>query len=325
MGRFVDEGEVVEQEQKSFLELLENHRGVTILSHLRPDGDAIGTSLGVYHILKNAGFRVEITNYSKELPRDFDFLEGFSKIKNKIDFKESLIIVCDSGSIDRLGFDVSSRAVVNIDHHQSNTNFGNLNIIKAGAVSTSIVAYYFFKELFKIPKSSAEAFYAALLSDSLFFSTSSTTKETFDFAKDLVNLGTDPAQIANMLKNRKSLSSFRLLAKALESLELHLDGEVATLEITQKDLKESGAKEYEKDGIVEYGKSLATVKISVLIIEIDNKIKVSLRSKGIDVSKIALEFGGGGHKEAAGFEIDGTIEDVKKRVLLEIKRCGVLD
>jgi phosphoesterase RecJ-like protein len=325
MGRFVNEGDVVEQEQKRFLELLKSHKGVTVLSHLRPDGDAIGTSLGVYHILKNAGFRVEIANYSKELPRDFDFLEGFNKIKNKIDFDESLIITCDSGSIDRLEFDLSRRTIVNIDHHKSNTNYGELNIVGAGAVSSSIVAYYFLRDIFETPQASAEAFYTALLSDSRSFTTSSVDKSTFEFASELVELGADPAKIAKMMKSRKSLASIRLLARALESLKLYENGEIAVTKITAEDLSQSGAKEYDREGIVEYGKSLATVKISILLMELDNQIKVSLRSKGVDVSKIAQSFGGGGHKEASGCSIAGSIDEIKDIIIEKIKESGVLN
>lgn len=328
MGRFIDEGEVVEftkEQRDRFLELLNSYKGVTILSHIRPDGDAIGSSLGIYHILKEAGFKVEIANYSKELPQDFKFLDGFSKIKNRVDFKDSLIIVCDSGSIDRVGFDLSGRVIVNIDHHKSNTDYGALNIVKPGAVSTSIVAYYFLKELFKVPKNSAKAFYTALLSDSLFFSTSSTNKDSFEFAKELVDLGANPAEIANLMKNQKPLSSLRLLAKALDSLKLHLNGKVATMKITKEDFAKTGANEYARDGVVEYGKSLATVSISILFAELDDKIKVSLRSKGIDVSKIAKSFGGGGHKEAAGFEVNGKIDKIKEKLLEKIKDSGVLD
>jgi phosphoesterase RecJ-like protein len=281
--------------------------------------------LGVYHILKNAGFRVEIANYSKELPRDFDFLEGFGKIKNRIEFDESLIITCDSGSIDRLGFDLSGRTIVNIDHHKSNTNYGELNIVGAGAVSSSIVAYYFLKDIFKTPKASAEAFYTALLSDSRSFSTSSVDKSTFEFASELVELGADPAKIAKMMKGRKSLASIRLLGKALESLRLYENGEIAVTKITAKDLSQTGAKEYDREGIVEYGKSLATVKISILLMELNGKIKVSLRSKGVDVSKIAQSFGGGGHQEASGFEIPGSFDEAERAVISKIKESGVLD
>jgi phosphoesterase RecJ-like protein len=314
----------VKQKQKEFLELLNAHKTITILSHIRPDGDALGTSLGIFNILKNAGFRVEIANFSKELPRNFDFLEGFSKIKNKIDFEDSLIITCDSGSIDRLGFDLSNKKIVNIDHHKSNTNYGILNIVDPNAVSSSFVAFYFLKDLFKIPKSAAIAFYTALLSDSLFFSTSSVDQRSFEFASKLVTLGVDPAKTAQMIQQRKSLASLRLLSIALDKLKLYKDGEIALVKITSKELEKTGAKEYDREGIVEYGKSLATVKISILLIELEDKVKVSFRSKDLDISKVAKSFGGGGHKEAAGFEIKGNIDEIENIVVEKIIN-GVLN
>ncbi len=314
----------MKQKQKEFLELLNAHKTITILSHIRPDGDALGTSLGIFNILKNAGFRVEIANFSKELPRNFDFLEGFSKIKNKIDFEDSLIITCDSGSIDRLGFDLSNKKIVNIDHHKSNTNYGILNIVDPNAVSSSFVAFYFLKDLFKIPKSAAIAFYTALLSDSLFFSTSSVDQRSFEFASKLVTLGVDPAKTAQMIQQRKSLASLRLLSIALDKLKLYKDGEIALVKITSKELEKTGAKEYDREGIVEYGKSLATVKISILLIELEDKVKVSFRSKDLDISKVAKSFGGGGHKEAAGFEIKGNIDEIENIVVEKIIN-GVLN
>ncbi len=121
--------EFSKEEKKRLLELLNSHKSVTIISHIHPDGDAIGSSLGIYNILKSASYRVEIVNYTKKLPRDFNFLSGFDKIKSKIEFKDSLIITCDSGSIDRLGFNLKDRKVINIDHHKSNREYGSLNIV----------------------------------------------------------------------------------------------------------------------------------------------------------------------------------------------------
>ena len=105
---------------------IENAHSITILSHINPDADALGTSLGIYHLLQtqHRDKRIEIVNFSKELPRYLDFLPNFHKIKQKMDYDDSLVITCDSGSIDRLGFDLEGREIINIDHHQSNTMYG---------------------------------------------------------------------------------------------------------------------------------------------------------------------------------------------------------
>jgi len=224
-----------------------------------------------------------------------------------------------------LGFNLKDRKVINIDHHKSNREYGSLNIVREEVVSTSIVAYYLFKGVFEIPKSSAEAFYTALVSDSQFFKTQTVNESSFKFAKELIELGADPAYISKMMKGRKSLSSLRLLSRALNSLTLHLDGRLAICKITNRDLVETGADEYDRDGIVDYGNSLATVKISILLIELDKKVKVSFRSKGIDVMEIAKSFGGGGHKEASGFETVGDLENIERELISKIKENGVLN
>jgi len=156
---------------EQFSRLVAAHRGVTILSHTNPDPDAIGTSLGIYLWLKEQGIRVEIANADPDLPRNLDFLSGFSKIKSKIDFEDSLIIACDSGSLDRLGFDLSGRRIVNLDHHHTNTQYGTLNIVDPDAVSSSEIAYRLLSPLRPFSGPSATALYAALVSDTRNFTT----------------------------------------------------------------------------------------------------------------------------------------------------------
>jgi phosphoesterase RecJ-like protein len=317
-----------EEKRREFKRLLKSHKGVTVISHTRPDGDAIGSSLGVYHTLKDAGYAVEIANFSKKLPRKFSFLKDFEKIKSRIEFKDSLVVACDSGVVERLGFNLEDRDIVNIDHHISNKNYGVLNVVDGEAVSSSEVVFYLLEPMFDIPKSASEAFYVALLSDSRHFQTSSVTVRSFDLAKRLIERGVNPSQISREMGMNRSLASLRVLTKALNSLTLHHQGRVATLEISSEDLAETGADEYDREGIAEFGRELSTVLVSILIIELGDKIKVSLRSKGVDVLKIANRFGGGGHKEASGFEIDGkdsSIDEVKREILEYISRVGVLD
>jgi len=123
---------------------------ITVLSHINPDADALGTALGIYHLLfaNHKGKKIEVVNASKVLPRYLDFLPHFKKIKHKMDHKEGLVITCDSGSLDRLGYEVGGRELINIDHHQSNTNYGTVNIVLPKLASSSQVAYLLFKELY---------------------------------------------------------------------------------------------------------------------------------------------------------------------------------
>lgn len=274
-------------------------------------------------MLRKAGHRVEVANATKDLPRHLDFLEGFGKIKAKMDYEDSLVISCDCGSLDRLGFDLEGRTVVNIDHHPSNTRFGALNLVRSEGVSSSEVAYRFFEPFFEIPRASAEAFYAALISDTRYFTTANVSDETFEVARELIRLGVEPGAVAQQMLQRRSLASLRVLGKALESLRLYLDGKVAVMTVTREVLEATGARYDDLDGIVDYARSLVTVEVAILIVERPRSRKVSLRSKGADVMRIAQAFGGGGHTVAAGFETDElSIEELIEALLDKIKEEG---
>lgn len=306
--------------------LISRYDKISILTHLNPDADTIGTALGVYGLLKNSGKQVEIVNKGKTIPIYLDFLPHFGKIKNQMDFDQSLIITCDSGSIDLLGCTLGNREILNIDHHQSNTHYGTINVIEPTFVSASQVAFRLFKEEYAVGKEVATCFYTALLSDTQYFTTNNISKETFQFAGELIACGVDMVEVISNMKQRRSLASIRILNSTLDTLELYEEGEVVSLFVTQQKFQESGATVADTESIVNYGISLVTVKIALLLIELEDSIRVSMRSKKIDLSLLASTFGGGGHKYAAGFKIKNTnhkivLEMIKK----EIKKRGLLD
>ena len=308
-------------------ELIESYKYITILTHIDPDSDTIGTGLGIYSLLKqNTNKRVEIVNVSKYLPNYLDFLRYFDKFKKKMDFANSLIISVDSASSDRLGVDIANRDVLNIDHHKSNTNYGSVNIVVPQYASASMVAFELFDELYPISKDSAQAFYTALVSDSQFFTTSSVDETAFAYASKLMDLGADNLKVTYNLKMRKSLASVRILQKALASLQLRIDAKVATMQITQEDIKACDALMPDMDPIVDYGRDIACVEISVLAIELENHTKVSLRSKNVDISTIAKNFGGGGHTNASGFEVEKrNTKDIIDTIIDKINQIGLID
>ncbi len=313
------------EERDRFRELLASHRSVTVLSHIQPDADALGTSLGIYALLRREGHRVEVANATADLPRHLDFLPGFEKIKRKIDFDDSLIIACDCGSLDRLGFELTGRSIVNLDHHPSNTGYGTLNLVRPTAVSSSEVAFRFLAPLFTIPRETAVAFYAALISDTRYFTTGNVTAESFELARELIGLGAEPAAIAQAMLQRRSLASLRVLGRVLDSLRLYAEGQVAVMRVTREDLAVTGARYSDLDGLVDYARSLVTVELAILVVERQDRIKVSLRSKGADVLPLAQAFGGGGHREAAGFETaEYGMEELIGLLLQRIKNEGIL-
>ena len=306
---------------------LKKAKNISILTHLNPDADTIGTGLGIYTLLKqDKTKRVEIVNASNMLPQHLDFLPFFEKIKHKMDFEESLIIACDCGSMDRLGFDLENREILNIDHHESNENYGTVNIVIPQYASASQVAYRLFQKLYTIDAASAACFYTALLSDTRYFTTSSVNNEVFEVAKELVDLGADPANVAFHFTQRRSLSSVRILERALGHLSLSNEGRIATLFVTQDDILATGARMPDMEGIVDYARSLATVEIGLFAMELTDGIRISLRSKSVDVSKVSLAFGGGGHKVAAGFILkQTTLHESMDTISKKIIELGLLD
>ncbi len=308
-------------------EKIDKADSITILSHLNPDADALGTALGIYALLtQDKNKRIEVVNASQSLPLYLNFLPNFKKIKHHMDYKNSLIISCDCASIDRLGFDLEGREILNIDHHQSNTNYGNLNIIIAQYASSSQVAFRLFETLFTIDRDTATCFYAALLSDTRYFTTSSVNEEVFLVAKSLVDLGAKPDFIAKNFTQKRPLSSLRILEKALASLELQKEAKIAILIASKEDIKATGATVPDMEGIVDYAKSLATVEIAIFAMELEDGIRISLRSKGEDISLVALAFGGGGHKMAAGFTMKQCgLQTSIDTILQKIYELGLLD
>jgi len=308
-------------------EKIQSADAITILSHLNPDADALGTALGIYALLnKDKRKRVEVVNASTALPMYLDFLPHFKKIKHHIDYADSLIISCDCGSIDRLGFDLEGREIINIDHHKSNTNYGNINVVESGYAASSQVAFDLFKTIYEVDANTATCFYAALLSDTRYFTTSSVNEEVFAVAQDLVKLGADPSDIAFHYTQRRPLSSIRILERALASLSLHNDAKIATLKVTAEDIKSTGASVPDMDGVVDYAKSLVTVEVALFAMELDEGIRISLRSKKVDVSKVAMAFGGGGHEVAAGFTLTQCgLQESIDTILLKIKELDLIE
>ena len=306
--------------------LIDQHDKITVLTHINPNADTLGTGLGIYTLLKLYGKQVEVVNYDKDLPKNLDFLPHFKKIKKQIDFKDSLVITCDARNIDSLGFCLDDKTIINIDHHQSNTHYGTLNVVDVESVSASQVAYRLFKDDFLVNKAISTCFYTALLSDTQCFTTNNVSSEVFSIAKELVGYGIDMQEVALNLKRRCSLASIRILASAIETLDLLEDGRLGVMFSTHQKMLESGATVFDTKGIVEHLISLSTVQIAVVLIERQDSICVSMRSKSINISELAIAFGGGGHQHAVGFDIeDESIETLLKNIKKEIKERGLLN
>jgi phosphoesterase RecJ-like protein len=306
---------------KRVWESIKEAESIVLVSHINPDGDTLGSALAMQAILKKMGKKSVVFSATKDLPLKFDFLPGFKKIKNTLPTRFDLIVSFDCASFDRLGIERVDAKIINIDHHKSNTKYGDINLIKDDFVSCSVVVYEIFEQnSVEIDKDVALCIYTALVEDSGFFSYERVDAKTFKLASKLCEKGVIPSFVSKMTKERVPLCRLRLTQELLSSMTLLKDATVARAFLTQESFKKSAAPRNESENLVNILRSLATVELGILFLEEeDGRIKVSLRSKdSIDVSKIALRFGGGGHKRAAGFETE--VKDIEKltKMILEV-------
>ncbi len=285
-------------------ELIQKSHYITLISHINPDGDTLGCSLSFYPVLKKMGKNVSLFNATAQSANKYDFLPYFSKIKDKFPSKCDLLISFDSGSFDRLGIEKSDYKIINIDHHKSNTLYGDINIVDPTSASATLVALDILESKVTIDKDIATCIYTGLAEDTGFFIFSNTDQRAFASASKLLLLGADPVLVAQNLKMRNSLAKTRLTARFIDSIELLKDAKIAVGYVTQDDLKKTGAFRNDTVHLVDILRNLATVELAIFIIENkDDSYKVSLRSKKeLDVSKISQSFGGGGHQKASGFD-----------------------
>ena len=308
---------------KKAWEKITESKNIVLAAHINPDGDALGSSLSLYPILKKMGKNVKVFNVTKPLPMYLDFLPNFDKVTDKLPKNYDLLISFDCGSFDRLGIEEKPPFLINIDHHISNTKYGDINIIDPKAASSSQVVYNMLKANdVEIPSESAVCIYTALVTDTGSFQYESVNEKVFEMAAELVKCGVKPDFVAKMLFQRDRLSRLRLLAKAYDTIELCCEGKVAFVEVTKEMMEITGAIKDDTDTIVNSVRAIASVEVACMLREDDDGIKISLRSKNYaDVSKVAVKYGGGGHIRAAGATIkdEFDFEKVKKMLKEDLK------
>jgi phosphoesterase RecJ-like protein len=262
----------------------------------------------------------KVFNSSINIPRNLNFLSKFDKITTQIPKYYDLAIYVDCADKYRVDIDIDKDIkIINIDHHQSNTMFGDINIVDSSKGSTAEVLYDFFdtNNLY-ISKEIATCLYTAIYDDNIAFTTPRTTYKTFEVINQLLKTGIKPHQIANNLLRRDTLAKYRILPKILDTLELSKQGIVATIYLKDDWLQETGASIFECDEVVDMVLNIAIVEVVAYFRIVDKNVRVSLRSKNdIDVSTIAKKFDGGGHKNAAGLTIKSDSIPFAKQQILE--------
>ncbi len=302
------------------------HR-IAILSHIRPDCDAIGSQLALALSLQQLGKEISAWN-EDGLPGSFRFLEKSELINRPPSEPEEfdLAIALDTASQQRLGIALLAirRADqwINIDHHASNPGYGDLVYIDTIAPATGQIIYEFLRaENMPLPRAAAGALYAAISTDTGSFRYANVTARTFEIAAELIRSGVDAAAIANKLYESYPKRRVQLLGEILPHARFDADNKVASVALTNETKQRLGIQPDDIDGLIDYVRSVDTVVVAIFFEELsEGRIRLSMRSKDdrVDVNKICGEFGGGGHPRAAGARIRGNMEEVRSRVLKRV-------
>ncbi|MCX7965604.1 MAG: bifunctional oligoribonuclease/PAP phosphatase NrnA [Syntrophorhabdaceae bacterium] len=310
-------------------EKIEKGNKFLITTHISLDGDAVGSVFCFYWLLRN--YKKEVSVFLKDnVPYKYTFLP--QPDTNRLFFKElpkdtfDTIFVLDCGDLHRIGNDYekikSNGFIINIDHHNTNSFFGDINLVLPDASSTAEIIYDLIKFLeAEITLDMAINIYTAILTDTGSFRYENTNAKALHICAHMIEIGVKPAYVAQKVYESHPKERFFLLGKVLNTLETHKDGKIIMAHIT-KDMAEKGySLEEFTDGFVEFIKEMDGIEMAVFIRQIENnRYKISMRSKGNgDVSAICSLFGGGGHKKAAGCYIDGDLDEVKKKLLGVIK------
>jgi len=317
----------VESTPKEIAELLGDYSSFLIVSHLNPDADAYGSSLALTHALRAMGKKVVCLNQSGALSR-YAFIPGVEQVQITPPVDDwDVLVICDCGDLKRIGDNLREKLsfdkpVINIDHHVSNDNFGNFNLVQVEASSTSEIIYDVLAHTsLKLTSEIATCLFAGLSGDTGSFRYGNTNEKNLRIASELVAAGAEPAKIGTALYASISLSAFRLRSLALSNIEMHYSDRVSLIKVDKDMYARFSASSQDTEGLVENARDIAGVEVAIFMYQDDGVWRTSLRSKGVDVSAIASSFGGGGHKLAAAFRSKNSFEEIKGSLLLKIKEA----
>lgn len=321
---------------ESLLESIRRTGNFVLATHINPDGDALGSLLGLAGILEGIGKKVfryleePVSPLYRFLPdshlvrTDLEELAGFVREAGA----DVLCIALDCGDRKRLGKNADEllriRPFLVIDHHKGNDGFGDLAWIDSRRSSTGEMVFDLATALGQSPSvTAAEALYAAIVTDTGSFRYESTSAHTFDVARQLVALGVKPDLVSQNLYDNFSIARLQLLQMVLASLEVHCGGRVAVITVTREILDRTGCALEDTENFINLPRSVTSVQVAVFLKEVGgDRVSVSMRAKDTcDVAEVASLFGGGGHRNAAGFKAAATtLEEVRGRLLQELQR-----
>lgn len=304
-------------------DLIINSNSILLLTHENPDGDAIGSVLAFYHYLKSINKTVDMVVI--DIPKIFNFLPSIDKIVDNTNGNYDLGIVFDCTSELRIGQKDNlldrCRNTICIDHHISNLNYCDINYIESDTSSCCQVIYYLLKSWnVSISLEIGEAIINGVITDTIGFGVNTVNSDTFRLAAELSDLGVDIYSVYNKVIHTKSMAQYMLSRVAMDRLELFCDNKIAFTYILKEDFDKFNATLGDHEGIVNIGRNIEGVEVSVFMRE-DDGFNISFRSTGnVDVREIALIFDGGGHRLASGAKSYNSFEDTKEKIINEIKK-----
>lgn len=309
----------------NILEEINKAGSIVILTHENPDGDAIGSSLALYNALKAYGKKVDVI--IPEYSRTFEFLPGTQEIKKESCIeKYDLAISLDCSTNKMLkGYSryfENAKTTVVIDHHGTNTMYGDINYVNPDSPACAqilIVILNYFK--MTITKDIGTCILAGLITDTGGFKYSGVTAETFEIVAGLINIGINVSNVYRKVLQIRTKSNFELNRIASDRIKFYENGKIAFTYITKQDEENVNAEIGDHEGIVEIGRDIEGVEVSIFIREVPEKgLKISLRSSEyVNVAEVALLFGGGGHPKAAGCNMNCSIEQARDKIINEVK------
>jgi phosphoesterase RecJ-like protein len=329
---------VTDREFQKAVELINKSNNILITTHTKPDGDACGCVAAMCEALGAFGKNIKPLLLS-QVPQWYEFL--FTKkpaiLDEDIKLDEltagrfgrfDLILIVDTNSRSQLPkfsdfLKQNNAPVLVIDHHETSDNLGDVELIDRDAAATGMIVLDLLKYAgWPVTEKIAESLFVAVATDTGWFRFSNTNSRVYRVSAELIDAGVKPTQIYDHLYLNFSYPRFRLLAGMLDKLELLLDGRFAVMQITRQDFERTGAAYSDTENLINESHRIDSVEVSALFIELkDGRIRCSMRSRGgLDVSKIAARFGGGGHTMAAGTFLPGPLENAKKLITTEVSK-----
>jgi bifunctional oligoribonuclease and PAP phosphatase NrnA len=314
---------------ESLLNAIRQGNRFLLTSHLSPDGDAIGSELALARLLRKLGKGATIWNRD-ETPSIYAPLPGSSRIHvgeaPPAGFPDAFdaVLVLECPALDRTGLEehLAPLEALNIDHHLGNQHYGKVNWVDTAAPSVGEMIHRLARTLkLELDEETATCLFLTLVTDTGGFRFPNATAEAFEAAAALVRDGAHPEQVSQWLHESRPETSLRLLAEMLQSLQLHDDGRIASAAVTLEMFERAGAGPGDTEGLVEYPRSLAGVRIVALLRQVgEDQFKVSLRSRGeVDIEQLARRHGGGGHRNAAGFQVEGELGQIRQQVVSALR------